>query len=633
MTTYQLPQQPPNGDEQWHWESEETLVDRRNRMPNRIRRFIMGGWRWAIGLFAIFFTIALLDPAVMNAFVQVASFLLQLAIRGAVVIFQFVFLFGFLARSRMYTIMPGAEGVSFADYRGQPELLEQAKEIVTLLRGVRAFENAGGEPLNGLLLEGPPGTGKTWLAQAISTEAGVPFYYVDTSSLQGTFIGTGQLKINRLYGRARKAARQYGAAVIFMDEIDSIGTRGGVSRVGGGSGGDDDGGMGGMGGGMGLLNTLLIQMSGFSLEHGWRARLRTWFYKTILRRKPPKIEKRLLTIGATNRAQALDPALLRPGRFDKKLRVDAPDTEGRRDILEYYLSKMAHDETLDPVLLATETPGYTPSDIKYLLNESLRYALFAGRRYITYRDFLLAQPEHERGLRAPLKHMAPEARRRLAYYQAGRAVAVRLFLPEHRIARITIVRQGESLGHIAHYPAREVYPGMLIKDQLLSRLCVSVAGKAAEIEFCGAANQTTLVLMGDLDRPGEMQNIYERLSMMVGAGMFSSMGGAMDMMLDIRQGRVGPQMTPGQARDMEEAYQQVLQKTRLALRENAHIVEALVELLLEKEELLGHDATEFFDKYGLYTPEVMITVPEEELRAISEPLPELIGIQQSQNRK
>jgi cell division protease FtsH len=632
MTTYQLPQQSPNGDGQWHWESEETLVDRRNRLPNRIRRFIMGGWRWAIGLFAIFFTIALFDPAVMMLFVQVASFLFQLALRGAIVIFQFVFLFGFLARSRMYTIMPGAEGVSFADYRGQPELLEQAKEIVTLLRGVRAFETAGGEPLNGLLLEGPPGTGKTWLAQAISTEAGVPFYYVDTSSLQGTFIGTGQLKINRLYGRARRAARQYGAAVIFMDEIDSIGTRGGVSRVGGGRG-DDDGGWGGMGGGMGLLNTLLIQMSGFSLEHGWRARLRTWFYKTILRRKPPKIEKRVLTIGATNRAQALDPALLRPGRFDKKLRVDPPDMEGRSDIFEYYLSKMAHDETLDPLLLATETPGYTPSDIKYLLNESLRYALFAGRRYITYRDFLLAQPEHERGLRSPLKHMAPEARRRLAYYQAGRALAVRLFLPEHRIARITIVRQGESLGHIAHYPAREVYPGMLIKDQLMNRLCVSVAGKAAEIEFCGATNQTTLVLMGDMDRPGEMQNIYERLSMMVGAGMFSSMGGAMDMMLDVRRGGYGPQLTPGQAHDMEEAYQKIMLETRMALRQHAHIIEALVALLLEKEELLGHEATEFFDQYGLHTPDVVLPVSDDVLNAVSEPLPEPAVAQQAKNRK
>jgi cell division protease FtsH len=271
---------------------------------------------------------------------------------------------------------------------------------------------------------------------------------------------------------------------------------------------------------------------------------------------------------------------------------------------------MAHDETMDPATLATETPGYTPSDIKYLLNESLRYALFAGRRYITYRDFLLAQPEHERGLRAPLKHIAPEAKRRLAYYQAGRAVAVRLFLPDHRIARITIVRQGQSLGHIAHYPARDTYQGMLVKDQLIDRVCVAVAGKAAEIEFCGASMQSVLVLMGDSDRLSDMGNIHGRLSQMVAAGMFSSMGGAADMM----------GLTPGQSHDLEEAYQKILLRTRRALRENAHIVEALVALLLEKEELLGQEVRDFFDQYGLYTPEPEGLPTSQELSVISEPV-------------
>ena len=150
-------------------------------------------------------------------------------------------------------------------------------------------KDAGGEPLNGLLLEGPPGTGKTWLAQAISTEAGVPFYYVDTSSLQAMFMGMGAIKVMRMYGKARKAAKEYGAAVVFLDEIDAIGSRSGVSAVGGGT--DQRGFFGGGGGGMGLLSTMLIEMSGFSLEHGWRARLRTRFYKYFLRRNPPPAAK------------------------------------------------------------------------------------------------------------------------------------------------------------------------------------------------------------------------------------------------------------------------------------------------------------------------------------------------------
>ena len=339
-------------------------------------------------------------------------FVAQFAFLAALIIGQFGLMFWFLGRARTYTIWPGSDtqGVSFADYRGQPELLEQAKQIVTLLRGVRAFEEAGGEPLNGLLLEGPPGTGKTWLAKAISTEAGVPFFYIDGSGMQSMFFGIAPLKVMNLYRKARKAAKEYGASIIFIDEVDAVGSRGGVAQKrenyeevalewqpGGTRLPMMFGGMSGAN--VGLLSTLLVEMSGFSQEHGWWARKRAWWYKKILRRKPPKPQRRVLTIGATNRIGAIDAALLRPGRFDKKIRVDAPDLEGRRDILEYYLSKMAHDETMDPLMLAVETPFYTPADIKYLLNEALRYALFDGRTYMTYRDFKLAQPEHEMGLR------------------------------------------------------------------------------------------------------------------------------------------------------------------------------------------------------------------------------------------
>ena len=140
---------------------------------------------------------------------------------------------------------------------------------------------------------------------------------------------------------------------------------------------------------------------------------------------------------------------------------------------------MAHDDSMDPLVLATETPGYTPADIKYLLNETLRYALFAGRRYMTYRDFQLAKPEHEMGLRSPIKHMTREAKERLAFHEAGHAVAVRLFLPEHRISRITIIRQGQAFGHVSHFPARDAYQGMQTRDQYLNRLRVACGGRAA----------------------------------------------------------------------------------------------------------------------------------------------------------
>lgn len=576
---------------QWNWDEEETLVDRSKRLSNRIRRFIVNGWWWKLLL--VVFAICLFNADAMRLFLDVLGVVAQIVIIISISLVQFIAIFWFMSRSRTYEVMPGAEGISFADYRGQPELLEQAKQIVTLLRGVKTFEKAGGVPLTGLLLEGPPGTGKTWLARAISTEAGVPFYYVDTSSLQGMFVGTGALKVIRMFGKARRAAKEYGAAVIFLDEIDSVGARGGVSSVGG----DGSAGMqGGMGGDMsGLLPTLLIQMDGFSQETGWRAQLRARFYK-LLRREPPKPERRVLVIGATNRVAALDAALLRPGRFDKKIRVDAPDMEGRREIFEYYLSKMAHDDTMNPAILATETPGYTPADIKYLLNESLRYALFDGRRYMSYKDFRLAQPEHEMGLRSPLKHISLEAKKRLAYHEAGHAVAVRLFIPENRIARITIIRQGFAFGHVSHYPAREAYQGLRTKEQHLRRLMVSVAGKAAEIEFCGLHNQT-------LGVAGDFANIVGRLYDMVAAGMFDSMGAGMVVELDPKDGRFKTKLTDDQSRAIEEAYQKLLRDTRQKLREHKDMVEALVQLLIEKEELLADEVRAFFDQYGLFTPD------------------------------
>ncbi len=598
-----VPPHPPQ--RRYEWESEETLVEeRRRRLRYRLGRLISNNWFRTLILILII--AALMDADVMRAVLSFIPQLLRLVFVSALIIGQFAAMFWLLGRSRMYTIWPGQEGVSFADYRGQPELLDQAKQMVKLLRGVRVFEEAGGEPLNGLLLEGPPGTGKTWLAQAISTEAGVPFFFVDASSMNSMFVGIAPLKVANIYRKARRAAREYGASVIFIDEIDAIGSRAGVAGVGeSGNYAPESERMswrnrlpimfGGFGANSGLLSTLLIEMSGFSLEHGWWARKKRAFYKTFLRRKPPKPQKRVLTIGATNRIQALDPALLRPGRFDKKMRIDAPDLEGRRDIIEYYLSKMAHDDSIDPLVLASETPFYTPADLKYLLNESLRYALFDGRTYMTIRDIRLAQPEHEMGLRQPIRNLAPEDKYRLAAHEAGHAIAYRLFCPTYRIARITIMRQGMAHGHVRAYPATEEHLALSTYDSLMNQLRVSVGGRAGELEFVGQGSQTLGVGTG-FGGGTDFGRIRAVLWSMASAGMFGALGAMLQ----------GTNYPPEMRDAMEETFRMVLDEVRAAFRLHQQMGKDLVELLLEKEELLADEVEAFFDKYGFYTPKIML---------------------------
>jgi ATP-dependent Zn protease len=598
------PQRP-----RYAWEGEETLVEeRRRRLRYRVGRFFRRSRLWI--LLGLIVYAVLTDESAARALQAVVPFLARFVFTASLILGQFALMFWFLGRTRQYTIMPGAEGVGFKDYRGQPELLDQAKQIVKLLRGVKVFEQAGGEPLNGLLLEGPPGTGKTWLAQAISTEAGVPFYYVDASSMNSMFIGIAPLKVANLYRKARRAAKEYGASIIFIDEIDAIGARGGVAQ----GEGKDEGFQsplrqalrtrlpiifGGMGASSGLLSTLLIEMSGFSLEHGWWARQKRAFYKTFLRRKPPKPNKRVLTIGATNRIGALDAALLRPGRFDKKIRVDAPDLEGRRDIIEYYLSKMTHDGSIDPLVLASETPYYTPADLKYLLNEALRYALFDGRTFMTIKDVRMAQPEHEFGLRQPIKNMTKRDKRRLAAHEAGHALAIRMFAPYRRIARITVIPQGGALGYVLHYPATEDFDGLDTYERLTNRLRIAVGGKAAELEFCGEGQQSLGVGIGFGDG-SDFGSIRAVLQVMASAGMFGVSGASF-----------GDTETNKELRDaMEETFRTVLDEVRIAFRLHREMGDSLIALLMEKNELMAEEVEKFFDHYGFYTPKVRIDANE-----------------------
>lgn len=599
------------------WEQETTRVQQRQKLHYRLMRFFTF---WRILLIVIVAAL-LLDASFTRSVLQfidntattlleafsidltnLTQTLIRLFIGITVAVGQFALIFWFLGNARTYTIWPGgsSEGIGFEDYRGQPELLEQAQQIVKLLRGVRVFEESGGEPLNGLLLEGPPGTGKTRLAQAISTEAGVPFFYIDASSLNSMFMGIAPMKVMNLYKKARNAAKDYGAAIIFIDEIDAIGSRGGVATTGQRDERDPFVEpanrlpiMFGMGNNSGLVSTLLVEMDGFNAEHGTWAKRRTWFYKNILGRKPPKPQRRLLTIGATNRLSSLDPALLRAGRFDKKIRVDVPDMEGRRDLFDYYLSKFKHDESVDSLILASETPNYTPADIKHLVNEALRYAMYDGRDYVTMQDIRSAQPEHEYGLRQPIKNLAPEDEYRLAAHEVGHALAVRIFRPNYRIARITIIAQGGANGYVKSYSATEEFDYMNTYQNMMNQLRVSVGGRAGELEFVGERWQSLGVGTG-WGGGSDFGRIRSVLWQMAQAGMFGPLGANLG----------STNYTPEMSEEMENAFRTVLEEVRLSFRLHKEMGDALIKLILEKKEMFADEIEQFFDQYGFYTPKV-----------------------------
>ncbi|MGH2371835.1 MAG: AAA family ATPase, partial [Chloroflexota bacterium] len=319
----------------------------------KLAGFVGRHWRgfifWLIILAAFFFWF-LPNAETAMPFVLYGFYLVfQLLFAIMFMVVQFGALFYFLSRGRTYWVMPGETGIGFKDYRGQSDVLEVATRWVTLLRGVKEFKRMGGEVSKGLLLVGPPGTGKSYLAQAIATEAGVPFGYTSAASFRAMFLGMDVMTVWRLYRKAKNMARKHGACILFIDEIDSIGG----ARTSGMAGGF--GMMGGlMGGGGGALNQLLMEMDPPRINDGWKNRL----LRKLGLLKKPAIRPNVVTMAATNIVEVLDAALLRAGRFDRKLTIDKPDEEGRKDIIEYYLGKVRHEEM--PIdRLAGDTIGYT----------------------------------------------------------------------------------------------------------------------------------------------------------------------------------------------------------------------------------------------------------------------------------
>ncbi len=397
----------------------------------------------------------------------------QLAFAISFAILQFVAIFWFMSQTRVETIRPeDPKSVTFKDYWGQPNLVALVRQWISLLADRRDFVKMGGKYINGILLYGPPGTGKTMLAKAMAGEAGIPFISIEGSGFRGMFWGVDVLRMVQFVGKAKKLAREYGACICYIDEIDAVGqSRGGVM---GGRGGAGMGmGMGGMmGGGSGALTRLLYEMDGIeqpSLGDKLRAR---WY--TFIGKEPPKKTWHVLFMGSTNRPEVLDAALLRPGRFDAKIQVDPPDRTGRREIVKGYLSRIKHKD-VDVEAVVEDTPNATPAQIASAIGkDAVRIALSKGRDHVVQNDIDRAIDEQRYGLEQPIEEWDPVQRVQVAYHEAGHAVAQHYAMPDRRIVRVTIVRRGSALGFMHPVDRTEVHAEPL--RRILSNVIVGMAG-------------------------------------------------------------------------------------------------------------------------------------------------------------
>jgi cell division protease FtsH len=384
-------------------------------------------------------------------------------------------------------LRPSDSNVRLDDVVGAEATRREAIDTLNLFLAHETFASEmGGAPRRGVLFEGPPGTGKTYLAKALAAEAGVPFLFVSASAFQSMYYGQTNRKIRTYFKALRKAARAEGGAIGFIEEFDAIGG----ARSGMNSGSMREG-------IVGVVNELLVQMQSFDMPtpkdkfkskfvDGINVFLPT--HKALPRPRPTLAN--ILIIAATNRAADLDPALLRPGRFDRVIHFDLPPRADRVEIAKYYLGRKSHLPEVTADSIADMTHGYSPVKIERLLDESLIVALRHGRTKMNLRDVVEAQLTTDIGLSHPVGYN-PDERRRVAIHEAGHALSAVLVGRDVRIA--SILRRAGALGMVSHVDPEERH--LKTPSEASDLISVALAGRAAEIQEFGEASSG---IAGDL---------------------------------------------------------------------------------------------------------------------------------------
>lgn len=351
--------------------------------------------------------------------------------------------------------------VTFADVAGVEEAKEDVKELVDFLREPDKFQRLGGRIPRGILMVGQPGTGKTLLAKAIAGEAKVPFFSISGSDFVEMFVGVGASRVRDMFEQAKKQA----PCIIFIDEIDAVGRHRGA----------------GMGGGHDereqTLNQLLVEMDGFEANDG------------------------IIVIAATNRPDVLDPALLRPGRFDRQVVVGLPDIRGREQILKVHMRKVPIGDSVDAAVIARGTPGFSGADLANLVNEAALFAARGNRKFVTMEEFEKAKDKIMMGAERKSMVMSDKEKLNTAYHESGHAIVGRI-VPEHDpVYKVSIIPRGRALGVTMFLPEEDRYS--LSKQGILSQICSLYGGRIAEEMTLGTEGVTTGA-SNDIQRATEM---------------------------------------------------------------------------------------------------------------------------------
>jgi cell division protease FtsH len=452
------------------------------------------------------------------------------------------------SRAKLLTEKHGR--VTFDDVAGIDEAKEELEEIVEFLRNPQKFSRLGGKIPKGALLVGPPGTGKTLLARAIAGEAGVPFFTISGSDFVEMFVGVGASRVRDMFDQAKKNA----PCILFIDEIDAVGR----SRGAGYGGGNDEREQ--------TLNQLLVEMDGFEANEG------------------------IIIVAATNRADVLDPALLRPGRFDRQVQVPNPDIKGREKILRVHARKTPLGPDVDLRIIARGAPGFSGAELANLVNEAALSAARIGRRVVTMEDFEMAKDKVLMGVERRSMVMTQDQKEKTAYHEAGHAIVGINLDKCDPVYKATIIPRGGALGMVVSLP--EMDRLQLFKDEAKQRIAMAMAGKAAEILKYGEESVSSGPV-GDIQQASQMAR-----SMVMRWGMSDKVGN-----IDYQEAAEGYQGGSAGGFSVSAATKELIedevkaiidegyQTARQILIDHNEEFERLAQGLLEYETLTGDEIT------------------------------------------